>query len=400
MTRPEADIVERPTPAAWPVRAALALFAAGIPLDGLLVKLLGSASIALGAPLVLVAFWRLVECGRLRSAPAALLFLVAFAAWTAASVVWATDQVELVKRIVTVGQLLAFVWLAWQVIRSRSELRWLLFGFVAGCSVAAIEAWRALSRGEAVQEGSVRYAVSGFDVNDIGVTLAVGIPMTTYLAFAGRRRAAYLALLYLPLAGGAIALSGSRGAALSAAAALVAVALWAARASRQALTWTVALLVLAGVVSQVLVPAETWARIFTLREQVASGSMADRAQIWGAGLRVLARHPIVGVGAGGFSRAVLPMLGTTLVAHNTLLSVAVELGLVGLGMFAAPFLLVLRGVGRSALHERALAWSLMLVWLVGASSLTWEFRKTTWFVLLVGAALGAIRTPAEASAPE
>jgi hypothetical protein len=42
----------------------------------------------------------------------------------------------------------------------------------------------------------------------------------------------------------------------------------------------------------------------------------------------------------------------------------------------------------------------MLVWLVGASSLTWEFRKTTWFVLLVGAALGAIRTPAEASAPE
>ena len=52
---------------------------------------------------------------------------------------------------------------------------------------------------DTVFEGGTRYAAQGFDPNDMAVTLALGIPMATYLALdGGSRRWKHLMLLYLP----------------------------------------------------------------------------------------------------------------------------------------------------------------------------------------------------------
>jgi O-antigen ligase len=77
--------------------------------------------------------------------------------------------------------------------------------------------------------------------------------------------------------------------------------------------------------------------------------------------------------------------------HNTPLSVAVELGGIGLLLFVGAFVLLVWGVRRSAPNHRALAMSLLATWCVGCSSLTWEARKATWFVILIGAVLGSVR---------
>ncbi len=375
----------------WVLPAILAALGAGIPLDGLLALTLGSSSLALGIPLVVAAFWTVVASGRIRALPAPILALGAFAAWSAASVAWAIDGQEFAKRLLTSAQLLALVLVCWQVLHSERELRALLAGFVAGCTATAALAWQAFLRGEALVEGGTRYAAKGLDANDMSVTLAVGIPLATYLALTGGRARSRAVLLYVPLALSAIALSGSRGGALTAAAALGFVLIWAAGRSRSAMAGAVVLAIAGVAGAWALVPEETWTRIFTVQEQLRRGSMGDRVQIWRAGWDVLLQHPLLGVGAGGFSKAISGELNARFVAHNTPLSIAVEHGAVGLVLFGSALAMVLRGVARADPHERALAWCLVATWCVGSASLTWEYRKTTWLVILVGAALGVLR---------
>jgi len=74
-------------------------------------------------------------------------------------------------------------------------------------------------------------------------------------------------------------------------------------------------------------------------------SYTSRVEIWQTSLRLLAEHPLRGVGLGNFELAYgdsmvpnLPLLADTLLipeeAHNLFLNLAVEVGLVGAGAFA------------------------------------------------------------------
>ena len=103
----------------------------------------------------------------------------------------------------------------------------------------------------------------------------------------------------------------------------------------------------------ILVPAASWHRITTLtntetnaerqedgqqpgREerfiQFASDSARQRLEIFKTGLRIIASHPVLGVGIGGYKEAngrYAPQLGER-DAHNTYVNVAAEMGLPGL----------------------------------------------------------------------
>lgn len=381
-------VVER-----WVVAAVVALFSAGVALDVPLALYVGSSSLVLGAPLALVAAWRLVRSGRVRGAPRSVVLLTALTAWTAVSIAWATDQDAFVKRLGTAAQLLASLWLAWQLVRSERDVRALLLGFLTGCWVLVVAVWRAYLRGEAIFEGESRFSALGLDLNDMSVTIALGIPLAVYFAVSSEGVRSYVALLFLPAAGSAIALSGSRGGALAAAAAVLPSIAWLGRRSLGTLALVVLLLGGAGAAGTSLLPRSNWERILSVREQIVRGSMGDRVQIWRAGLDVLTSHPVIGVGAGGFPAAVAPALGAKVVAHSTMLSVAVELGGVGLLLFGAAIWAVTREVGGAERDRRALGLVLILTWVVGSASLTWELRKATWLVFLACAALGAVRDP-------
>lgn len=101
----------------------------------------------------------------------------------------------------------------------------------------------------------------------------------------------------------------------------------------------------------------TWLYTFNLRQpldNIAKGRLA----IWGIVGRVIADHPVYGVGPGQlfeqFPRYLTPedrfSPGTTLSAHNTFLSITAELGLAGL----AAWLLLLLAVYRSAFDSASL----------------------------------------------
>jgi O-antigen ligase len=400
------DARRRDTGSGRLIRAVLALFAVGIAADVVIATRLGSsggaslaASTVLGMPIVLVAGWKVLSAGRIRPAPASLLLLTAFVAWSALTLFWSVDQDAVFNRVITDVQLLALVWFGWQVVRSEDALRAMLGGFVAGCALIVALTWQAFLSGNAFEdvvfEGGTRYAAEGFDPNDMAVTLALGIPMAAYLAVAGRRRWHWLMLLYQPLAAIAIALSGSRGGTLAAAAAVVCTIVWLARRSRSGLTLTLGLVGVGIVVVGWSVPWDTWSRLLTIREELG-GSLSDRDVIWRAAVTLLATHPLTGVGAGAFPRAAFsaltPWRNPPLpYVHNTPLSVAVELGAIGLLLFLGVFALVVRGVARGAPNHRPLVTSLVLTWGIGCASLTWEARKGTWFIFLLGAVLAGLR---------
>jgi O-antigen ligase len=369
-------------------RGLVALFAMGVALDVPLANSVGSASVVLAAPVVLASIWHMVHWRRIRLPPMTLLTLAVFVGWAIVSGAWARDQHGYAIYANTMAQLLAAVLLSWQLVRTRREVCAMLFGYLCGCAIAIGAVWQAFLQNDELAEG--RYTGLGYDPNDLAVTLALGIPMAAYVALTARRRGRYLLLTYVPAAASAVALTGSRGGALTACFAVLGTILYMWRRAGPALA-TASLVVAGAVFVLSRIPDTTLGRIFTAGDELTVGTVGDRAQIWRAGVDVVMRHPFLGVGAGGFSDATSSVLGAHQVAHNTPISVASQLGAVGFVLFYGAAALALYGVARARREERMLAWVLVLTWALGTESLTWEYRKTTWLVLLAAAAAGAVR---------
>jgi O-antigen ligase len=261
--------------------------------------------------------------------------------------------------------------------------------YVFGTFVSAIDTiYLFFSHQESVYQ---RYAGAKLDANDLGLIMALSIPMSYYLLIESKGWTTWLYRLQLVLAGTTILLTASRGATLATLVALSIVPLTQARLTgrqRIALILTVSLLVY-GVV--LFVPSTSWERLSTIPNELTQGTFTGRTVIWRAGWEIFRAHPFLGIGANAFRLIVSRVLAEPIrldqslflppapPAHNTFLSVLVEQGIFGFTLFCA-LLAVL------ALSLRVLPpfpqklWIVCLgVWVVGVSSLTWEMQKPTWF---------------------
>ncbi len=332
----------------------------------------------------------------------ALIAAAAFAAWTALSWRWSIVPAETADRAFTFAQLLAMLWMIWQACRSSRRLSGLMQAYVAGAAVASVLTLTRYARG--LETYYRRYAAPGFDPNDLGLTVALAIPLALYLALheRGPLRWAYHAAVVLAIA--AILLSASRTSLLISILAFAFVlATW--RAS----DWPhrLASILLFGLLisgALYLAPEFSRQRLATLPVEATQGTLHNRTQIWKAGLRVFRTHPLLGIGAGGFPEAVRPQLGVPpreghrYVAHNSYLSILVECGIVGLGLFTLFLAILAAYTWFLPATERAL-WCVVLAgWALGITTLTWEFRKPGWlfFGLIMAGWARAFLAPKEA----
>jgi O-antigen ligase len=139
------------------------------------------------------------------------------------------------------------------------------------------------------------------------------------------------------------------------------------------------------------------------RDSGVEMSNRQRMAVIKGGLRMVAAHPLTGVGMGSF-KAELPKyvdIEHSKVAHNTYLELAAELGLPALGAFGVVVIAALRSLGRSArsaskagrrlLRELALGLQAGLVgYLVGATFLSAQYEKFFWLVMFLTIPVEAI----------
>ncbi len=334
---------------------------------------------------------------------AALLFVM----WAAGVLLIVYNPVTMPNKFWTFVQLLVMVWMIWELAPSRSRLIGLLSAYVLGSYVSGLATILLYHRagGEAR-----RFAGGGGDPNDLAMNLAAAIPMAWYLGMTHHRpMVRWACRAYIPVGLLSIGLTGSRGGMIATVVALLIVPLTMTRLSPGKLSLAIVLLAISGGLAVAYVPKTIVSRLSTTTTAVEDLSLGGRFRIWKAGIRVFVQRPMVGYGSGSFKVALLPELGNaTQVAHNSYLSVLVEEGLVGFLLYLAMFVAVFLALMRLRGMERRFALVLLTTIVVAMIPLSWEDRKTVWFVLaaLIGLARAttivwrqAAPTPEYAGAP-
>jgi O-antigen ligase len=380
--------MNEPTRAGWTDRAASALLCAfvfslpweksvDVPGVGTISRLLGMLAFAAVAA-------GIIQRRQPRRPNLALVLAAVYVVWNALTWFWSYSPDATAARAFTFVQLLGMAWMIWESCRTPERDLWIIRAYVLGTIPSSAYAFVRYFQGQ--QTYWRRYAAGGFDPNDFGLTLALSIPLGLYLAGRSRGPARWLWRGALAMAIFAILLSASRTAlVVSSLGFILALATWRG-SDRSHNVWSTLLFCLLLVGAWRLAPSASRERLATLPSELATGTLAKRTRIWKSGLKALKQRPIVGVGAGAFPQAVRPWIGTPpsagheYVAHNTFLSVLVESGAIGFGLFGLMLATLALFVWILPSPERAL-WSVMLaVWAVGVCTLTWEHRKPAWLL--------------------
>ena len=230
-----------------------------------------------------------------------------------------------------------------------------------------------------IRQGDGRITAPGFDPNDLAVTLVLAIPIAWFLSI---RKSSYswVYLLYIPLAVLATLLSASRGATITLMVALLLPLATITRRFGRAMVSIAVLLVVSGMAVESLSSEISFRRLSTIVEQFTSRDLNGRFDIWQKGYAIFLENPVIGVGAGGFETAAGARRGSGMAAHNALLGVAVEHGLVGLTLFLGAIVSLVRQAWRSTTSDRSLWLILLAAWGVASMNLSWENREMTWLL--------------------
>lgn len=368
--------------AAWVL---LCVFVFSIPWEKtLFVPGFGTASKLAGVAAFFLGMVSTIASQSLRRVNLVLAFAGALVGWILLTNLWTLDPPLTMVRSVTYLQLLAMLWLVWQLCRGEARQRRLMQAYICGSMVGATSTF--LRYADNVQTYYRRYAATGFEPNDFGLVMALAIPMAGYLAVRSDRRRRWLYYAAILIEVTAVLLTASRTALLATflAFGFLFLTLRGARRSHKMAVGVLTVLLLSSLVR--LAPPASRNRLATIPKEVARGTLNKRTQIWKAGLKAFKSHLVLGVGAGAYPAAVRAWLpeptvpGAKNVAHNTFLSVLVECGVIGFALFILLLGSVALCIWQMPGTERLLWTFLLLVWVAGVSTLTWEQNKPTWLL--------------------
>jgi len=341
---------------------------------------LGTAATVMG--LVVGACWLVMIAisGRTRKPAAYLLAVGLFVLWTSATTFWSADQVESLGAVYLWLQSFLFVYILWDLFRTKATLLVGLQAYVLGSYAAVGGAVLNYLHSNPFYTHMDRYSLGDTNPDGYGFILALGIPVACYLAASPETPRIFRLVNYgyLPVAFVGIALSGTRTASVGAAVGLL---YGLATLTRLRLFPRVAVVLLLAAALFVLLPIvqplTSFQRLGTTGTEVVHGDLNERTELWADGIHAFTQAPVLGVGTDMYRS----VSGLNKVAHNTYISVLVEEGLIGLVLFVAILWIVVRQVRRLPRWDRNFWLTALIVLAIGASTLTWEQRKTTWLFL-------------------
>jgi len=359
---------------------------------------LGSVSRMVG--LAAAAFWlvTVIVTGRLRLPSLLHMTLFLFLLWNAVSVFWSADADRTIEHLGTWIQLFVMIYILWDLYTTRAAVMSGLQMYILGSYVVLGNTIVNYFSGNTFYYE--RFSAAGTNPDDLGTFLALGIPVAWYLALSKstnrvNRLLRFVNYAYIPAALLGIALSGTRTALIATVpgivfglASLTRVRLWARIAIFMLLIW-------AGFTLLPLIPPASLQRLGTTGTEFAGGDLNGRKTIWREGLAAFAEHPLIGVGSNMYRS--VNSVGK--VAHNSFISVLVELGLIGFGLFLMMITIVIIQALRQSMWRSGFWLAILVTWGIGASTLTWEYRKPTWLFLTLIVASAAIKSHGDKTIP-
>ncbi len=349
----------------------------------------GNIARVVGLALLLVCIPAALAKGRLRNPGplqwmAGLLFL-----WLCCTAFWTVDLETTLERLRGDAQVMMIAWVAWEWLESAEDLRDMVRAMLAGSWVLALLTIADAFAAHGADAAQLRFAAVGQDPNDVARFLDFSFPAAALLldwndALVWR----ILSIGYFPLGIAAVLLTASRGGFLTALVALTGCALLLFRRPARGMIWAGLAVALFGVGVWLTIPDETVQRLATIPAQIAGGDMNQRLNIWEAGWRAFAAAPLLGHGAGSFVMAAGVAEGDT--AHNTALSLAVEAGMIGVGLMTALLVMLLRSAWSVCGSLRIALLSWMAVWGVASIAGTLAESRLTWLIFALIAVAGRI----------
>ena len=292
-----------------------------------------------------------------------------------ASFAVARNRVLTAKEVLKWGEVLAVAGLTLWLVRTPRQVRLVVWALIAaGLAEALIgyAQWALASGDLGAGGGGIRVFGTFAQPNPYGGDLNYALPPALALALYGRdARERWMAGGAAVLLLGAQALALSRGALLGLVGAVVVLLVLGWRGERlAALAALVAVPLVAVAWVAHIIPLRLQDRVlaqFTLNEQTLCGHVNDanfstmeRLAHWGAGLRMFAAHPLLGVGAGNYDAAYSQYRyscwpESLIHAHNYYINAAAETGILGLLALVALVVVSLYAGWRAVLATRAAA---------------------------------------------
>ncbi|UKA74579.1 O-antigen ligase family protein [Arthrobacter sp. FW306-07-I] len=312
-----------------------------------------------------------------------VLLAVLFALWAWMSMTWTTAEDFTSATAVLWSEVLLIFIAAYDLIKSRSQLRMIAAGFVTG---AVFTVAKNLYFGPDLTETAAtggRAVLGNANINYVAYALVTALVLIVVL-WVSRGRTKFSVLLLG--AASAVVIAGIMAtdtrAAQVGAAGIVAWSLVCAVIRRQPLKLLVGVVLVAafcivtGIADQASLAYESGTRV--------TGDWSGRLIIWPIAREMWAENPVVGLGAGAFTI----MNGLGIGAHNFVLQTGTGLGLIGVGLLVALMWTALAGSRQPLLIGAFLAGSAPL-YLSGM----WEASPAAWVAMAVFARLKVLDSP-------
>lgn len=342
---------------------------------------LGSINKVFGIVLVSSIILTILFKGEFKKLPVFYVVLFLFILLNLCSYYWGELPQDAVNKSILYLQLSVISWAIYEFACKQDKLNGLLKAFVLGCSVIALQSiYQFITVGSNPLISSSRFFIEGYNPNQLGIIWGLGLPMAMYLIINGSK----LFMLYVPIASFSILLTGSRTALILLVFIFIC-SIWLLfkYKVRFRKTFMISLL---GIGAYVLyqLPKGQLERLYTIKDQLTSGTLNGRTGIWSSGVETFTQNPILGVGSGSFLEASVANsdTGVAYSAHNAYLSVLVENGMLGFSFFVTMLAILFVSSLKISKNNpyRWLCLTLVTAWMILSIASHAEAQKYTWII--------------------
>lgn len=335
---------------------------------------------------------------KVKKLPPYAYYWLSFVSYIGLSTIWSADIEMASSRAlwiiyIAIAYGLSFLW-----VREDKQFVAVLKSACIGASIlVAGVIWSYITRQPSATTGyltsweGARYSLSTVNPAVAAAPISLCIPIAWHLFHENPRSGKatkIIAYLFTVLAPVALVLTGSRGAAL---ASLFGYAYVAVSTIRGKHPWRYVFTV-AGVVIGCLITISYFKgsgniaylvdRVMLKSTTISEPNVTSRFNLWMYAWSVFAENPLFGSGIGS-ARLAVDEIGTSLVIHNSVLSVLSEFGLVGIALTASIIWSSLRAVRRCARKYQSMFYAILVTLLFSVMFESFETQLFFWATLLL-----------------